>query len=208
MRETIPNSYFILENGDEDPNSTGWGQYVEHEDVAYYTKVFFGYFDLSGYTREQKTTFIRDVMFQDIGNTGLNGLLTGAKIDEARIVSTTPMDIQDFILQSHGTWQLPGAPTSDFNSEEIVVGVQASYEMDVGANIGRVTQTSGWGVGDSTAAQKLYYARAFRFIRAVEGVTTSYSIITPAVQVVVPILIGTEPDLEYMMRLKRSLDPA
>ena len=209
MRETIPNGHFALAEGEESAGSTGWDQYEEYESPGYYTKVFFGYFDLSGYTREQKTTFIRNVMFQNIGNPGLSGMQSDVFVREARIVSTTPMSMNDFTGTSHSTWILPGAPTSTFNSEEIVLGTQATYAMDVSAVLGRITATSSWGVGDSTAAEKLYYARAFRFARAPSSGagTTIYFCTFPPVQVVIPILVGSEPDLEYMMRLKRSLDP-
>jgi len=209
LREQIPNGNFHIADGDEHPGSFGWSQYTEHETIGVYYKVFFGYFDLSGYTLEQKTTFIQNVMFQNVGNTRLSFMDTAFPIDECRIVSTTPMAIEDFIEFSHSSWEVPGTPTSNFSTQQIVQGTMLAYEMDVGAAIGRLSQVSSWGVGDSTAAEKLYYARAFRFPRVANVVGPgTYSATFPAVNVVVPVMIGEEPDLEYLMRLKRSIELA
>ena len=209
LREQIPNANFHIADGDEHPGSLGWGQYTHYEDLGTYYKVFFGYFDLSGYTREQKTTFIQNVMFQNVGNTRLGFMDTGFPIDECRLVTTTPMVIEDFIETNHSSWAVPGTPTSNFSTQQIVQGTMLAYEMDVGAAIGRLSQGSSWGVGDSTASEKLYYARAFRFPRVANVVGPgSYSATFPAVNVVVPVMVGEEPKLEYVMRLKRSSELA
>jgi len=211
LREQIPNGHIAINQGEQSPATSGWGQYTEHETVGRYFKVYFGYFDLSGYTLEQKTTFIQNVLFQNVGNNRLHGMKTEFPIDECRIVTTTPMSIEDFIETSHSTWSVPGTPTSSFSTQQVVKGTMIEYEMDLGAAIGRTSQASMWGVGDSTAAEKLYYARAFRFPRvAISGsgpIATWYSSF-PALNVIVPVMIGEEPDLEYLMRLKRSIELA
>lgn len=209
LREQIPNANFHISNGDEHPGSLGWDQYTAYEDAGYYYKAFLGYFDLSGYTLEQKTTFIQNVMFQNVGNNRLSLMDTGFPIDECRIVSTTPLHIEDFIEINFSSWAVPGSPTSNFSTQQIVKGTMIEYQMDIGAAIGRGSQASMWGVGDSTAAEKLYYARAFRFPRVASGLpAASYSATFPSVNVVVPVMIGEEPDLEYLMRLKRSIELA
>jgi len=208
LREQIPNSNFQIADGEEHPGSFGWDQYTEYEDAGRYYKVFFGYFDLSGYTIDQKTVFIQNVMFQNVGNNRLSFMDTQFPIDECRIVSTTPMAIEDFIESSYSSWAVPGTPTSNFSTQQIVQGTMLAYEMDLGAAIGRVAQGSSWGVGDSTAAEKLYFARAFRFPRFANIGPGTYSATFPAVNVIVPVVIGEEPDLEYLMRLKRSIELA
>jgi hypothetical protein len=211
MREQIPNGHIAISDGQEAPATTGWEQYVEYETPGRYYKVFFGYFDLSGYTLEQKTTFIQNVMFQNVGNNRLHGMKTEFPIDECRIVTTTPLNIEDFVETSHSTWAVPGTPASNFSTQQVVKGTMTEYEMDLGAAIGRTSQASMWGVGDSTAAEKLYYARAFRFPRAAtsgSGPVATWYASFPAVNVIVPIMVGEEPDLEYMMRLKRSIELA
>jgi len=209
LREQIPNAHFAMSDGDESGASIGWGQYTEYESPGAYYKVYFGYFDLSGYTLEQKTTFIQNVMFQNVGNNRLGGMQSFYGIDECRIVSTTPLAIEDFIGTDHSSWNVPGVPTSDFSAQQIVSGLMYEYQMDAGAVVGRLYQMSNWGVGDSTAAEKLYYARAFRFVRAISGTDNgTYYATFPSVNVVVPVMIGEEPDLEYMMRLKRSIELA
>jgi len=209
LREQIPNAHFAIQDGEESPASKGWGQYTTHETFGSYFKVYFGYFDLSGYTLEQKTTFIQNVMFQNVGNNRLTGMQSQLAIEECRIVSTTPMSIEDFIEFSHSSWVVPGHPASNFSTQQIVSGAMFEYQMDVGAVVGRLYQMSNWGVGDSTAAEKLYYARAFKFTRVASGVpSVTYFASFPPVNVVVPVMIGEEPDLEYLMRLKRSIELA
>jgi len=210
LREQIPNAHFAMSEGQESAASTGWGQYTEYESPGAYYKVYFGYFDLSGYTLEQKTTFIQNVMFQNVGNNRLGGMASGYGIDECRIVSTTPLTIEDFLFTDHSSWNVPGVPTSNFSTQQIVQGTMLEYQMDVGAVVGRLYQGSSWGVGNSTAAEKLYYARAFKFVRFISGEPSGglYFATFPAVNVIVPVVIGEEPDLEYLMRLKRSIELA
>jgi hypothetical protein len=207
LRQQIPNANFQIADGDEHPGSLGWDEYTEFENVGRYYKVFLGYFDLSGYTIEQKTAFIQGVTFQNVGNNRLSFMDTGFPIDECRILTTTPMAIEDFIESSFSSWAVPGTPTSNFSTEQVVDGTMIEYQMDVGASIGRASEASNWGVGSSTAAEKLYFARAFRFPRVANVIGPgSYSAAFPAVNVIVPIVVGEEPDLEYIMRLKRSTE--
>lgn len=210
LREQIPNGHFAMAEGQESAGSTGWDQYTEYESAGAYYKVYFGYFDLSGYTLEQKTTFIQNVMFQNVGNNRLSGMQSGYGIDECRVVSTTPIAIEDFLGTDHSSWNVPGTPSSNFSAQQIVSGSMYEYQMDVGAVVGRLYQMSNWGVGDSTAAEKLYYARALRFVRFISGEPSGglYYATFPAVNVIVPVVIGEEPDLEYLMRLKRSIELA
>jgi hypothetical protein len=209
LREQIPAGNFKMLEGIE-YGSTGWPGYEEALIGGVYHKVFFGYFDLSGYTREDKTTFIRSVIFQNIGNADLDSMQIGGGIDECRMVSTTPMVLSDFTAQNTAsTWLVPGDTESTFSMQQIVSGEMYGYEMDQGATIGRVAQGSSWGLGDATAIEKLYYARAFRFPSNIGGAATvSYSAQFPNVNVAVPIITAQEPDLDYIMRLKRSTEMA
>jgi len=214
LSETIPNAHMAIIDGDESGGSTGWNQYETYESGAYITKAFFGYFDLSGYTLEQKTTFIQGVMFQGIGNYGLSGLQTGINPVECRMVTTTPMVLHDFTTSSHSSWVVPGHPQTAlgageaFSSQQVVSGSMAKFNLDVGAAIGRLGETSAWGVGASTAAEKLYYARVFRFPKVIQGSIANYYMSVPPLEVVIPIITTTEPELEYIMRLKRSTELA
>jgi hypothetical protein len=209
LREQIPAGNFKITEGIE-YGSTGWGGYEEDLVGAVYHKVYFGYFDLSGYTREEKTTFIRGVTFQSIGNAELDGMQAGGGIDECLVVSTTPMVLTDFTGENTAsTWLVPGDMESRFSMQQVVSGEMLGYEMDQGATIGNIAQATSWGLGDATAAEKLYYARAFRFPSNIVGVATvTYSAQFPNVNVVVPIMTAQEPDLDYIMRLKRSTEIA
>lgn len=209
LREQIPAGNFKITEGIE-YGSIGWGGYQEELVGAIYHKVYFGYFDLSGYTREEKTTFIRSVVFQNIGNPELDSMQAGGGIDECLVVSITPMVLSDFTGENTAsTWLVPGDMESRFSMQQVVAGQMIGYEMDQGASIGNIAQATSWGLGDATAAEKLYYARAFRFPSNIGGVASvTYSAQFPNVNVVVPIMTAQEPDLEYIMRLKRSSELA
>jgi hypothetical protein len=208
LREQIPAGNFKIQEGIE-YGSTGWGGYEAALVGGMYHKVFFGYFDLSGYTMDEKTTFIRSVVFQNIGNAELDSMQVGGGIDECRMVSTTPMKLSDFTQENTAsTWLIPGDLESTFAMQQIVAGEMYGYEMDQGASIGRLAQAASWGLGDSTAAEKLYYARAFRFPSTIAGEIVIYSAQFPNINIAIPIIATHEEDLEYIMRLKRSTELA
>lgn len=206
LREQIPAGNFKITAGVE-YGSAGWAGYEEALVGGVYHKVFFGYFDLSGYTIQEKTTFIRGVTFQNIGNPELDSMQVGGGIDECLILSTTPMVLSDFTAENTAsTWLVPGDMESRFSMQQIVSGEMLGYEMDQGAAVGSIAQAASWGLGDSTAAPKLYYARAFRFPANISGEIVTYSAQFPNVNVAVPIITAQEPELEYIMRLKRSTE--
>jgi hypothetical protein len=207
LREQIPAGNFKITAGVE-YGSAGWAGYEEALVGGVYHKVFFGYFDLSGYTIQEKTTFIRGVTFQNIGNPELDSMQVGGGIDECLILSTTPMVLSDFTAENTAsTWLVPGDMESRFSMQQIVSGEMLGYEMDQGAAVGSISQAASWGLGDSTAAPKLYYARAFRFPSVIIGAAAvTYSAQFPNVNVAVPIITAQEPELEYIMRLKRSTE--
>jgi hypothetical protein len=166
------------------------------------------YFDLSGYTIRDLTTYIQGVLFQKIGPYGLSGMQSDNVIEEHLLVTTTPLSFdEDYGLALSGIRSVPGSPTSTTNLQDIVQATVISYDQDVGAGFGRVMDIQTWGVGDSTAAQALYYHRIFIFPKVNNAGNSTYFFEFPAVGYVVPIIVDKEPDLEYMMRLSRSLEP-
>lgn len=208
LRETIDGGIFSLVEGDEYA-SIGWSGYIQAEDASSYYKLFFGYFDLSGYTVEQKTLFIQNVLFQNVGNNYLGNMQAGFGVDECRIVSTVPLDQTDFTTATlDGGWNIPGHPESDFSMQQIIRGSMLQYHLDQGAVVGGVSQQSSWGLGDATAADKLYYARVFRYSRTIVGGLANYKATFSPMVVAVAGMVVEEPDLEYIMRLKRSIDLA
>lgn len=207
LAETLPDFSCILDEdgsavSDQTPGWTtvfggGWA-------ISYHQ----GYFDLSGYEQQDKTLYPASVMTQEFS--AFKGL--AQEILVVDLVSTHPLSVTDLTRFSAFVPfqpQLPGSPLSVHNLEEIISG-----SMRVLTKNQNLTQTSvyqeiwrsGWGTGTATAADRLHYMRAYYFDPTSPGGGVGASIICPAAAYVVPAEIGTEEDLEYLMRLRRSYE--
>lgn len=167
------------------------------------------YFDLSGYTIRDLTTYIQAVIFQKIGPYGLSGMQSDNVIEEHILVTTTPLSLDDdfSLLTPSGMRTVPGSLTSKTRLSSVVQATTISYDQDTGAGFGRVMDVSTWGVGNSTAAERLYYHRVLIFPKVNNAGNSTYFFEFPELGFVVPIVVDKEPELEYMMRLSRSLEP-
>lgn len=205
MRETVDGGLISFLDGVL-ANQLGFHNYEFTQDLGHAYLFTHGYFDLSGYSKEQKTAFIEGAMFQQVGLNDLGAMITGYGIEECRLVSTIPLDNADFTFtDSLGIWNLPGTPQSTFSMQQVVNGTVIEYAFNQGALWGIPTQSQTWGMADATAASKLYYARAFRFDVSPDTGAT-YKVAFCPIVVAVPIIVAAEPDLEYIMRLKRSVE--
>ena len=160
-------------------------------------------FDLSGYTLQDKTLFPQGVLFQDM-NRGPAGS-TPLNVQRCTVLSTTPLSVDNFnSVTDYFAWILPGMATSTFNLNNILSARYEDYvTLTTFAGV-QQTKESFYGSGDSTAGEALWYADAY-LIPLVSG--SGANMYLPDAAVVIPTLIGKEPDLEYMMRLSRSLEP-
>lgn len=158
--------------------------------------------DLSGYTRQDMTLFPQGILMQDmdtvpIGNTGWVGA-----VKRATIVSTTPINVTDISNTNGITWSLPGSNGSTHNLINILQGRMNVYlEMTTFTGLQLSGQTT-WGSGDSTAAEKIWLCDAYLVPTIAGGVFA-----IPDQAFVLPSIIAHEPELEYMMRLMRSVEP-
>lgn len=156
------------------------------------------YFDLSGYSLDDRTTFIQGVLFQDMTAVPIG--MGVANMYRVTICSTTPLDIDDLtIMNSQNHWQPPGTLSSKHSLSQIVrARFQTYLTLSTYAGL-QLINTDEWGSADSTAADKLYVASAF-VVPNVEG--AGFGI--PDQNFVLPVLVAEEPELEYIMRLARS----
>jgi len=158
--------------------------------------------DLSGYTLQDMTLFPQGILMQDmdtvpIGNTGWVGA-----VKRATIVSTTPINVTDLSNTNGLTWSLPGSNPSTHNLINILQGRMNVYlEMTTFTGLQLSGQTT-WGSGDSTAAEHLWVCDAYLVPTIASGVFA-----IPDQAFVIPSIIAHEPELEYMMRLARSVEP-
>lgn len=159
-------------------------------------------FDLSGYTLQMKTLFPQGVLMQDMSQGATSNLSTSAQ--RATIVSTTPISEADLTNfdGSTGVWHLPGSNESTHTLDNIIQGRYQFYlTLTTFAGLQQVRQTS-WGSGDSTAADKMWVCDAW----VIPNIAGS-QLTTPDQSFVIPTLIDKEAELEYLMRLSRSLEP-
>ena len=160
-------------------------------------------FDLSGYTLQDKTLFPQGVLFQDMNRGPTSS--TSLNVQRCTVLSTTPLSVDNFnALTDYFAWILPGMATSTFNLNNILSARYQDYVTLTTFSGVQQTKESFYGSGDSTAGEALWYADAY-LIPLVAS--TGANMYLPDASVVIPTLIGKEPDLEYMMRLSRSLEP-
>ena len=157
-----------------------------------------GYWDLSGYSLQDQTLFATGFMAQYIPN--LFGTFNGFV---SRIVSTEPLPLSAFeVTAPSRTWALPGSSGSSYSTQQIFYGDCTLWTTD--STVGTVVPvtSSNWGTGSSTAREKLYMAVAICFPK-----TLAQQLIFPDTNFVMPAVIGKEDELEYFMRLQRSIEP-
>lgn len=184
-------------------NESSWNTFTQAGPGALTTCVLYriDYFDLSGYELEDETVYPQTVLIGDMETVNGSSTGTGALLLRADLVLTkapTEADLQN-VSQMMG-WQLPGSTNSRFGLEEIIYGRFTKYVQTVDTGLFQPMQVRNWGAGDSTAGQKLYFLQAYLMYTPTSGLTI------PSSSIVIPTVIGKEPDLEYMMRLYRSYE--
>lgn len=210
LREQLPAGHIAIVDGDllTTPIPLPPGYTVETSSAYHDVYSLNNYFDLTGYSMKDKTTFIQACLMQRIGVPNLDGLAEDCYVTEYALLTTTPLSAASDFAQVLGPDAVPGNLLSTTRLQDIIQGTCIQYTQDVGASFGRPISTSSWGCGDSTAASRLYYHRFFRFDRFSTGATTAtYQFTFPGLAFVVPIITDKESELEYMMRLSRSLEP-
>jgi hypothetical protein len=159
--------------------------------------------DLSGYNLQDLTLFPQGILMQDL-QTMPQGITSPNPLTRATIVSTTPIEESDLNQIDSGTnqWHLPGSNHSTHSLQNILQGRIQYYVLNQQSSGLMQTSESMWGSGDSTAADKLWLCDAFMIPDTENAMGAA-----PDQAFVIPSIITEEPELEYMMRLSRSLEP-
>ena len=161
--------------------------------------------DLSGYTLQDKSLFPQGVSFQDMGFGPGMLPLAPERLYRATMVSNWPLNQEALSdLGDLGHWHLPGSPSSQFNLDNIIAGRRQDYftMTNYASNVLVLQKESSFGSGDSTAGEKMWLCDAYLF-----PLVLNAQISIPDSAFVMPSLAAKEPELEYMMRLSRSLEP-
>lgn len=206
LREILPSGHITITDGNLTAGSFP-GYIVDDSSVAF-TNVYMlnQYFDLQGYSIRDLTTYIQAAIFQKIGAYGLGVMQAGVTLKEYLVVSTVPLDYATDFNMAPIPDTVPGSLTSQTSLQDIVQATCIVYSQNAGAEYGGPIEVNTWGVGDSTASDRLYYSRFFSFSKLKgSGANATYGFQFPEVGVVVPIIVAKEEDLEYIMRLARSV---
>jgi len=200
LRKQTPGTFAVISGGEAGfvPNNPGNGwQIIETTDHFIWYR--FDYFDLSGYTLEDETLFPQSVIVQEIQPIAGGNVVNAHRLDLVTKKSVTTTDLS----QIYGSFTIapPGSMHSRFSLEEVIMGRMQLWTnmVDINNTAGQIQQTN-WGTGDATASEKLYITQAWYLAKVVP----EQSLSIPEGAYVVPSIIVKEPDLEYIMRLKRS----
>jgi hypothetical protein len=187
---------------------TGAGQYSLLTIGNVQAAVHKSYFDLSGYQMDDLTTFIAGVRIMEgtvptgsSNHTTIHDLVTTEFVTDEEIVDVlTRAPADEFYSNQFGY------PTSTFNLDQVVYGQFRSYLTNASiAGAVSLPYLAGFrefGVGNATAAEKLYITRI------VTNHVADTSVSSPPVAYVVNAIIAKEKEMEYFMRLKRSYEAA
>lgn len=163
------------------------------------------YYDLSGYQVNDLSTFIQGVEVQEgfapHGNCPFHlvDIVSTAYIDDDTLTAAYPYDTTP--------GDMPGFNDSKFDMMQIVYGSIRTYsssttQADVLQNV-MLFGRSNWGTCSSTAGDKLYITRVI--YPSTGGLPLSVAFIPPS-NFVAAAIVAKEPDLQYLMRLKRSYE--
>jgi hypothetical protein len=165
--------------------------------------VWQGQLDLAGYELEQLTFFINGINISEnqviaaLGNTVMiSDLITKTPITEDQLNRAY------YQLQAH---YAPGFGYSLHDMEQVLLGQYRCYYHDQGwtlDNLQMIASQHRWGEGASTAGNRIYITRI------VTCANEEAQMSIPNVNYQIAGMAVEEPDLEYIMRLRRDYELA
>lgn len=162
------------------------------------------YYDLSGYTRSDLTTFFQNVSVQEEhAPTGsmqswIIDLITTEYVDDDTITNAL---FENALL--HG--DLPGFPESTMSQEQVIYGRTRTFlTSTTWGTIGEFGRTQ-WGTCAAATADKLHITR---IVYTDAAVPPAVSLSIPPANYVTGILVAEEKELAFLMRQKRSFELA
>jgi len=194
-------SHSTIQYRTEGSTSSGTGWEIIGESSEALTVVNRTYIDLSGWTRQDLTTFTQGVDIQKMDTPLRNIAATGmTNIYEFDILSTRRLTDDECSI-ADGTHFVPGFLPSTVDLMEVIYGERMEY--GVNATVGfTYIQISGetFGSGNPTAMDKLHWTRIYVFFN---NITLDSVTVFPS-NLVVQAMTVEEKDLVWMERLRRS----
>jgi len=182
---------------------TSTGSWEILDNLANPTFVTRSYYDLSGYTHDDLTTFIRSVDIQEgwgpRGSTNffVVDLITTENITDAQLVSAAMFTTAD--------GDLPGFPLSEYNMNQVIYGRTREFNAAIAGAQAQMYSSSFFGTGTASNSKRIYLTRVVYVDPAALGLT---KVSIPSSDFVTAAMIGKEKELPYLMRLKRSYEIA
>ena len=194
--------------------------------------------DLSGYAKDDLTVYFRNSFEQvagaysgtwEVPNPAVSVMDTGKTlILESVILSTVPIDDRTLLTLGLGTPGFTpintGSPAFNpgtFDRTHIIHGHNKVHSIDTtfastsfdddGSGYYAVVNYNDFSSLEPTAADRIYCYRVFALPQSQRDTTSIANmddLILPANRVILNCMIDKEPDLDYMMRLKRSYELA
>ena len=183
-------------------NTEGW-KIVAINNSTEQAFLWQGYLDLAGYEMEQLTFFINGINIQE--NQLPSGL--GNFIHVSDLITKTPITEAELNLEYYPSQihYAPGFGYSRHDMEQVLMGQLRTYYHDQGWTLDNLQMIAGqnrWGEGNSTAANRIYLTRLVTVANdeaALQIPNANYQVAGVALE---------EPDLEYIMRLRRDYELA
>ena len=190
------------------PIATGFNWEIVEGEAGVKSAVWRGYIDLSGYTSQDQTWFTRNVQIQGCNYPAVFTAAINLNIPIYDIISEVPLtDIE--LGYCNGLFYPGCIPASTTNLQQIVYGRVRTYSIQTtlagGNGTPLLVSEEFFGLNNGTARDKLYI---YKVIGQVQLLAPDETITLGSSHFVVAGAVDEEPDLEYIMRLKRSYEIA
>jgi len=176
------------------------------------------YIDLSGYNRDDLTTFPNQIsiqesgsfrMVEDIATSDETGAIVLDIITEEKLPDDGSTKFQELVSNMVLNETAPGFHLGPLEFQQIIYGRMRMFGHDSSVwtptqgNLTLLNETQ-FGSGSPTTAAKLWCTRIV--IPLGEYLLEGSFVIVPAARYILSATIGKEADLEYLMRLHRSYE--
>jgi len=161
------------------------------------------YYDLSGYTHDDLTTFIRSVDIQE--GWGPRGSANFFVVDLITTENITDLELVNAAMFTTADGDLPGFPRSDYNMNQVIYGRTREFTAAISGAQAKMYSSTFFGTGTATNAKRIYLTRVVYIDPNSAG---ELVVSIPSCDYVTAAMIGKEKELPYLMRLKRSYEIA
>jgi len=162
------------------------------------------YYDLSGYTQDDLTAFFAGVTIQE--EFAPTGTLPSFIVD---MVTTHRLSSTD-IINAHftdptSTLDLPGFNLSTFDMNQVIYARTRTFNSSTVWNQVSEYGRTQWGTCSASTSEKIYLTR---IIYTAIPTLPDLTITIPPCNYVTSIIVAREPDLTFLMRMRRSYEEA